>query len=118
VPPSELRPPAHLRSAVHVAGNGELFWPTDVAGAAATWLAGAGLAIVGGEVYRRFRGAWATYLREWTTTPARLPAEPWEAYVERGLAQALENAATGEDLDLFFFAHDRPDGEGAPESHH
>jgi hypothetical protein len=110
---NELHPPAQLLAVVHVAGNGEFFWPRDKAAEAAQWLSGLSFAVTGGEVYRGFRGAWATYVGEWTTTPSRLPTEAWATYVERGLSQAIDrvNTETGEDEDLYFFAYRCPNDD-------
>lgn len=82
--------PGRLSRGFDTAGNGELFWWGDRAAAAATWIATEGFALVGGEIYRRHHVGWATYLRSWTTLPERDSDEAWEAWVARGLSQALE----------------------------
>jgi len=109
MPLTDLRPPAHLSAVVHVAGSGEFFWPRDEAGEAAGWLTSLGVAIIGGERYRRFPGFWATFVTEWDTTPVWLPSESWGSFAERGLSQALQKVADGAHSDLFFFAHSLPD---------
>jgi hypothetical protein len=57
--------PGPLSDAYDQAANGERFWRGDRAEEAARWLAGQGLAILGGEIYERYSVGWATYLASW-----------------------------------------------------
>lgn len=104
-----------LTEAMDVAGNGEVFWFGECAADGARWLAGLGLAIVGGEVYLRHPVAWATYLGGWTLEPQRGHDESWEAWVERGLVRAIGTVADGwpganaDSLRYFFACVPRPE---------
>ncbi|MEA2681972.1 MAG: hypothetical protein QOK05_300 [Chloroflexota bacterium] len=84
-----LSPPEHIRRLAHVAGNGELLWPHLAAVQAANWMAQAGLAIWGGEVYSPRGPFTAVMVDEWRTIPERGEDEDWLTYVRRGQAQAL-----------------------------
>jgi hypothetical protein len=106
-----------------IAGNGEYFWHRERAGDAISWLASYELAIIGGEAYLRHAVAWASYLGHWETTPGHAHDEPWQSFVARGKAQALEAIDAGAerwelssgDLPglLYFFAVAAPPGEAA-----
>lgn len=80
--------PVSFLSHSDVAGNGERFWFRAVAGDVARWLAREGLAIVGGEVYRRHSTAWGTYIGGWATVVPENAS--WESRVERCLRRALD----------------------------
>jgi hypothetical protein len=95
-----LLPPERIRRLAHVAGNGELLWPRVAAIEAARWMADAGLAIWGGEVYAPKGPFTAVMVDEWRTQPERRDGEDWLSYVGRGLAQALAEIE----------AHSDPDG--------
>ena len=114
------QPPEQIRKGAHVAGNGELLWPRADAIDAARWIAASGLAIWGGEVYSPRGPFTAVMVNEWRTEPGMDANEPWSAYIERGLEQALaaiEKFPTSESLTrdgtaqpLYFLAYHSPTG--------
>ena len=100
------------------ASNGELAWPLERAGEAATWIASKGLAILGGEAWLvgppagieglggippwghdeagriimgviPVTGSSAPAVRGWTDVKAKQQGEPWSVFVARCLSQAL-----------------------------